>query len=102
MNAKPSEKQPPTLRGASDTPAGRLAVLCSIGLHAQVYANRADIIAVLDELKRSQEKHTELLLAVERVHVGESRHETALRYIREREARARAGRPDDTGKVESP
>jgi hypothetical protein len=32
-----------------------------------------------------REKYNELLFAVERAYPGESRHETALRYIREKE-----------------
>jgi hypothetical protein len=37
------------------------------------------------------EQYHELIMAVERKFPGESRHETAVRYIREREARATAG-----------
>lgn len=49
------------------------------------------LTAKLDEVREAKIKaenlHNELLYAVVRVFPGESRHETALRYIREAEAR---------------
>ncbi len=51
------------------------------------------LTAKLDEVREAKIKaeslHNELLYAVERVWPGETRHETALRYIREAEARSK-------------
>lgn len=43
------------------------------------------------EVERLRSLYNELLYAVERKHDGETRHETALRYIREAESRANSG-----------
>jgi hypothetical protein len=52
------------------------------------------------QLAAAQEAHNQLLYAVERKFDGETRHETALRYIREAEARANSGGPDDAARKE--
>lgn len=48
---------------------------------------------------RIQEAYWELLYNVARKHPGESRHETALRYIKEREAAANDPTAEAQGKV---
>ena len=49
------------------------------------YVLYEDHLAVVAEKDREIEKYMELLHAVESKHPGESRHETALRYIRKAE-----------------
>lgn len=41
--------------------------------------------AEIECCRATTDKYTELIFAVETVHDGETRHQTALRYIRERE-----------------
>lgn len=51
---------------------------------AQKAVEKADSFK-LDELERLQKLYNELLYEVARKYEGETRHQTALRYIRERE-----------------
>lgn len=55
-----------------------------------------------DDPKEIVDKYAELIFAVERAFPGESRHETALRYIRHAEDRAREGTTADVHKTSSP
>ena len=45
----------------------------------------------LEELSATADKYHELIMSVETKHAGETRHQTALRYIREREIRKALG-----------
>lgn len=54
-------------------------------------SGQAVVYVPFRELERVQGLYNELLMAVANKHPGESRHETALRYIREREERAISG-----------
>ena len=45
----------------------------------------------LGELSGTADKYHELIMSVETKHTGETRHQTALRYIREREHRKALG-----------
>lgn len=56
-------------------------------LHEAAMAYRAELIRIVT----ANAKYGELLFAVERVFEGETRHETALRYIRETEAHCCTG-----------
>lgn len=47
----------------------------------------SDVWDALDRLVSDRERYHELLYAVSKKHLGETRHETALRYIREIEGR---------------
>lgn len=52
----------------------------------------ADEIAALEQrLAEAERLHKELLMGVARKFPGETRHETALRYIKERESREYSG-----------
>jgi chromosome segregation ATPase len=48
-------------------------------------AGQSTIQTELAELRENKDRYYELILAVSRIHEGETRHQTALRYIRERE-----------------
>ena len=56
----------------------------------------------LAENKRLHSLYIELLYAVARKHEGETRHETALRYIRERENRTEGPHADAKNDKDSP
>lgn len=45
-------------------------------------------------LKQTTEKYNELLMAVEKKYKTETRHETALRYIKKHERKAESGKDD--------
>jgi hypothetical protein len=60
----------------------RLRKFC--GVPAAVQREAA---SMLERLEGVEQKYNELLYAVATKHPGETRHETALRYIRERERR---------------
>lgn len=54
-------------------------------------SGQAVVYVPFRELERAEGLHNELLMAVASKHPGETRHETALRYIREREENAIGG-----------
>ncbi len=54
-----------------------------------------DAADLIKHLAARAEKYSELLCAVERKFPNETRHETALRYIRQTEERANSGSPTD-------
>jgi hypothetical protein len=63
----------------------------------QRLANPTAILAILAQLEAAQAvpdgRYDELIYAVARKFPGETRHETALRYIRQAEANANSGSP---------
>ena len=56
------------------------------------------LIASKADLKETTDRYQELLMAVERKHPGEARHQTALRYIQEAE---RSNNGPTSGKQQS-
>jgi len=64
-------------------------------LTPRVLLDIADITPTVNELLEIKEKYYELIMQVGRKFQNESRHETALRYIKETEERAHSGSPND-------
>ena len=63
-----------------------------------VHADKQSVIYLPgSEADRWKNLYHELLMAVESKHEGESRHETALRYIQERENRSELSSENDQG-----
>ena len=102
MNHEPKlpGTNPPTKEGWEEEFDAKFPapIFCDHSNHDDDSQNIKSFIRTLLAQARSEgsEKYQELMLAVESVHPGETRHETALRYIREREMGSTIAARNDT------